>query len=53
MINVFSLVQRFTFGPSPTESSLSTPPPFLPPETQYCSGVIMRNACRRARAAAG
>ncbi|KAH8104474.1 hypothetical protein DFH11DRAFT_1883293 [Phellopilus nigrolimitatus] len=47
MTNVFSLVERFTFRPSPTESSLPTPPPFLPPEIQYWAGVIMRNACRK------
>ncbi|KAH8103771.1 hypothetical protein DFH11DRAFT_1652370, partial [Phellopilus nigrolimitatus] len=48
-----SFVERFTFRPSPTESSLPTPPPFLPPEIQYWAGVVMRNACRRTRAAAG
>ncbi len=45
--NVFSLVERFTFRPSPTESNLAHPPPFLPPEIQYWAGVIMRNACRK------
>ncbi|KAH8104412.1 hypothetical protein DFH11DRAFT_1519526, partial [Phellopilus nigrolimitatus] len=45
--NVFSLVERFTFRPSPTESSLPTPPPFLQPEMQYVAGVIVRNACRK------
>ncbi|KAH8109408.1 hypothetical protein DFH11DRAFT_1485050, partial [Phellopilus nigrolimitatus] len=47
MTNVFAFVERFTFRPSPTESSLPTPPPFLPPEIQYWTGVIMRNACRK------
>ncbi|EJD06317.1 uncharacterized protein FOMMEDRAFT_138352 [Fomitiporia mediterranea MF3/22] len=47
MTNVFSLVERFTFRPSPTESALPSPPPFLPPEIQYWAGVIMRNACRK------
>ncbi|TDL16402.1 hypothetical protein BD410DRAFT_844448 [Rickenella mellea] len=47
MTNVFSLVERFTFRPSPTESMLPQPPPFLPPEIQYWAGVIMRNACRK------
>ncbi|KAH8104423.1 hypothetical protein DFH11DRAFT_1733783 [Phellopilus nigrolimitatus] len=32
MPNVFSLVERSTFRPSPTESSSPTPPPFLPPK---------------------
>ncbi|OCB89318.1 hypothetical protein A7U60_g3519 [Sanghuangporus baumii] len=47
MTNVFSLVERFTFRPSPTESSLPQPPPFLPHDIQYWAGVIMRNACRK------
>ncbi|KAH8104347.1 hypothetical protein DFH11DRAFT_1883474 [Phellopilus nigrolimitatus] len=47
MTNMLSLVERFTFRPSPTESSLPTPPPFLPPEIQYWAAVIMRNACRK------
>lgn len=41
--NVFSLVERFTFRPSPSESHL----PRLPQEIQYWAGVIMRNACRK------
>ena len=45
--NVFSLVERFTFRPSSTESDLPNPPPKLPPEIQYWAGVIMRNACRK------
>ena len=47
MTNVFSLVERFTFRPSPNESSLPCPPPFLPSQIQYWAGVIMRNACRK------
>ena len=47
MTNVFSLVERFTFRPSPAEGSLPQPPPFLSPEIQYWAGVIMRNACRK------
>ncbi|KAF7291902.1 DNA helicase [Mycena indigotica] len=45
--NVFSLVERFTFRPSSSETSLPNPPPRLPPEIQYWAGVIMRNACRK------
>lgn len=45
--NIFSLVERFTFRPSPNETLLPSPPPFLPPEIQYWAGVIMRNACRK------
>lgn len=41
--NVFSLVERFTFRPSPSEMHL----PRLPQEIQYWAGVIMRNACRK------
>ncbi|KAF8867556.1 MYND domain-containing protein, partial [Mucidula mucida] len=41
--NVFSLVERFTFRPSSSE----TDTPKLPPEIQYWAGVIMRNACRK------
>ncbi|KAG8853996.1 hypothetical protein FRB96_007859 [Tulasnella sp. 330] len=41
--NVFSLVERFTFRPSPSELHL----PRLPQEIQYWAGVIMRNACRK------
>ena len=47
MTNVFSIVERFTFRPSPTESGLPQPPPFLPHDIQYWAGVIMRNACRK------
>lgn len=45
--NIFSLVERFTFRPSPNETLLPSPPPLLPPEIQYWAGVIMRNACRK------
>ncbi|KAG6914269.1 hypothetical protein DXG01_001346 [Tephrocybe rancida] len=45
--NVFSLVERFTFKPSSTETELPNPPPRLPPEIQYWAGVVMRNACRK------
>jgi hypothetical protein len=45
--NVFSLVERFTFRPSSSETDLPNPPPKLPPEIQYWAGVIMRNACRK------
>lgn len=45
--NVFSLVERFTFRPSSSESELPNPPPPLPAEIQYWAGVIMRNACRK------
>lgn len=47
MTNVFALVERFTFRPSPNESALPNAPPLLPPEIQYWAGVIMRNACRK------
>ena len=42
--NVFSLVERFTFKPSSTETETL---PKLPSEIQYWAGVIMRNACRK------
>lgn len=45
--NVFSLVERFTFKPSSTETDLPNPPPRLPQDIQYWAGVIMRNACRK------
>ncbi|KAG6828022.1 hypothetical protein H0H87_003059 [Tephrocybe sp. NHM501043] len=45
--NVFSLVERFTFKPSSSETALPNPPPRLPPEIQYWAGVVMRNACRK------
>ncbi|KAF9505177.1 hypothetical protein BS47DRAFT_1247085, partial [Hydnum rufescens UP504] len=42
-MNIFSLVERFAFRPSPSEPQL----PHLPNEIQYWGGVIMRNACRK------
>ncbi|KAF8712470.1 MYND finger, partial [Rhizoctonia solani] len=36
-------VERFTFRPSPSETTL----PRLPHEIKYWAGVIMRNACRK------
>lgn len=45
--NVFSLVERFTFRPSSSESELPNAPPPLPADIQYWAGVIMRNACRK------
>ena len=46
--NVFSLVERFTYKPSSTETGDGiNSPPRLPPEIQYWAGVIMRNACRK------
>lgn len=41
--NIFSLVERFTFRPSPTDPTI----PQLPEEIVYWAGVIMRNACRK------
>jgi hypothetical protein len=41
--NIFSLVERFTFRPSPTDPTV----PQLPEEIVYWAGVIMRNACRK------
>jgi hypothetical protein len=41
--NIFSLVERFTFRPSPPDPDLVK----LPPDIQYWAGVIMRNACRK------
>ncbi|KZT31909.1 hypothetical protein SISSUDRAFT_1133444 [Sistotremastrum suecicum HHB10207 ss-3] len=45
--NVFSLVERFTFIPSPAEINLPNPPPMLPADIHYWASVIMRNACRK------
>ncbi|KAA1467283.1 hypothetical protein DENSPDRAFT_234171 [Dentipellis sp. KUC8613] len=45
--NMFSLIERFTFRPSSSESDLPNPPPTLPADIQYWAGVIMRNACRK------
>lgn len=42
-LNVFSLVERFTFKPSVTDPTLFK----IPEEIQYWAGVIMRNACRK------
>ena len=47
--NVFSLVERFTFRPSPSDPMLFR----IPQEIQYWSGVIMRNACRKDEAQGG
>lgn len=47
--NVFSLVERFTFKPSPTDPLMRE----LPSEIQYWAGVIMRNACRKDEAKGG
>jgi hypothetical protein len=47
MVNVFSLVERFTFRPSSSECEMPGMPPPLPPDIQYWAGVIMRNACRK------
>jgi hypothetical protein len=41
--NLFSLVERFTFRPSPTDPHMYR----VPNEIQYWAGVIMRNACRK------
>ncbi|GJJ13606.1 hypothetical protein Clacol_007862 [Clathrus columnatus] len=51
--NIFSLVERFTFRPSASESHLPNPPPLLPEEIQYWAGVVMRNACRKDDARGG
>jgi hypothetical protein len=55
MVNVFSLVERFTFRPSSSSESEAMGmgtmgnmgSAALPPEIQYWAGVIMRNACRK------
>lgn len=41
--NIFSLVERFTFRPSPSDPLMYR----IPGEIQYWAGVIMRNACRK------
>ena len=46
-MNVFLLVERFTFKPSSNEADMLNPPPRLLAEIQYWAGVIMRNACRK------
>lgn len=47
--NIFSLVERFTFRPSPSDPMLFR----IPAEIQYWAGVIMRNACRKDEAQGG
>ncbi len=47
--NIFSLVERFTFRPSPSDPILFR----IPQEIQYWAGVIMRNACRKDEAQGG
>lgn len=47
--NIFSLVERFTFRPSPSDPMLFR----IPQEIQYWAGVIMRNACRKDEAQGG
>ncbi|KAL1413345.1 hypothetical protein Q8F55_001104 [Vanrija albida] len=47
--NIFSLVERFTFRPSPSDPNMSP----IPSEIQYWAGVIMRNACRKDDAQGG
>lgn len=47
--NIFSLVERFTFRPSPSDPHMFK----IPPEIQYWAGVIMRNACRKDDAQGG
>ncbi|KAK4684405.1 hypothetical protein P7C73_g5769, partial [Tremellales sp. Uapishka_1] len=47
--NIFSLVERFTFRPSPSDPLLLR----IPAEIQYWAGVIMRNACRKDEAQGG
>lgn len=49
MPNLFSLVERFTFRPSPSDPLMYR----IPPEIQYWAGVIMRNACRKDDAQGG
>lgn len=47
--NIFSLVERFTFRPSPSDPLMFR----IPTEIQYWAGVIMRNACRKDDAQGG
>ncbi|BEI83328.1 hypothetical protein CcaverHIS002_0311960 [Cutaneotrichosporon cavernicola] len=47
--NIFSLVERFTFRPSPSDPLMFR----IPNEIQYWAGVIMRNACRKDDAQGG
>ncbi|KAH8115510.1 XFP N-terminal domain-containing protein [Phellopilus nigrolimitatus] len=53
MTNVFSLVKRFTFRPSPTESSLPTPPPFYRQKLSIGRVSSFAMCAGRTRAAAG
>ncbi|KAK6910741.1 hypothetical protein I203_104773 [Kwoniella mangroviensis CBS 8507] len=47
--DIFSLVERFTFRPSPSDPLFFR----VPQEIQYWAGVIMRNACRKDEARGG
>ncbi|KAK8854720.1 hypothetical protein IAR55_003459 [Kwoniella newhampshirensis] len=47
--DIFSLVERFTFRPSPSDPLIFK----VPSEIQYWAGVIMRNACRKDEARGG
>ncbi|WRT68481.1 uncharacterized protein IL334_005457 [Kwoniella shivajii] len=47
--DIFSLVERFTFRPSPSDPLFFK----VPQEIQYWAGVIMRNACRKDEARGG
>nr|XP_031864071.1 uncharacterized protein CI109_000715 [Kwoniella shandongensis]KAA5531143.1 hypothetical protein CI109_000715 [Kwoniella shandongensis] len=47
--DIFSLVERFTFRPSPSDPLIFK----VPTEIQYWAGVIMRNACRKDEARGG
>ncbi|WWC63378.1 uncharacterized protein I303_105978 [Kwoniella dejecticola CBS 10117] len=47
--DVFSLVERFTFRPAPTDPLLFK----VPDDIKYWAGVIMRNACRKDEARGG
>lgn len=41
--NIFCLVERFRFRPTPCDPHMFD----IPPDIQYWAGVIMRNACRK------
>ncbi|ODN83483.1 hypothetical protein, variant [Cryptococcus amylolentus CBS 6039] len=47
--DIFSLVERLTFRPSPSDPVMFK----VPPEIQYWAGVIMRNSCRKDDARGG
>ncbi|WVN86315.1 uncharacterized protein L203_101478 [Cryptococcus depauperatus CBS 7841] len=47
--DIFSLVERLTFRPSPSDPLMFK----IPAEIQYWAGVIMRNACRKDDARGG